>query len=248
MGDHSDPKLQEYVDLLEEMDRRDKRNMIAHVFPDHTHEWRGRIYYSRDRYQDQVDFLAGTAKYREMAMMAANQVGKTTCGGFGVSTWLTGLYPSWWEGKRFPGPTRGWAAGKTNESVRDIIQVKLCGDVIQEDGRKSVTGTGLIPGDLIGAITWRNGIADTIDTIQVRHVSGAWSVLGLKSYQQGRDSFEGTVKDFIWFDEEASMNVMMEALTRTATTGGVMINTFTPLLGLSEGALRFVPGGVRDAG
>ena len=29
---------------------------------------------------------------------------------------LTGRYPPWWEGRRFSGPVRAWAAGKTNET------------------------------------------------------------------------------------------------------------------------------------
>jgi hypothetical protein len=53
--------------------------------------------------------------------MAANRVGKTEgAGGYEMTCHLTGRYPDWWEGRRFSGPVRAWAAGKTNETTRDV--------------------------------------------------------------------------------------------------------------------------------
>jgi phage terminase large subunit-like protein len=229
--------------LAEEIDRRDRRNLAAHLFPATTHTWRGRVYHEQSAYPKQRAFFAATDRYREVALMASNRSGKTVAGGYALYVWLTGRYPVWWRGKRFPGPTDAWAAGKTNETARDIIQATLFGNVTaDDDGRKSLSGTGIIPGDLIGKISWRSGIADTVDVVHIRHTSGGWSTLGLKSYQQGRTSFEGTAKHAIWLDEEPPLDVAMECLTRTATLGGVQIYTFTPLLGMSEVAMRFVPG------
>ena len=45
-------------------------------------------------------------------------------------------------------PVRWWAAGKTNETTRDILQATLLGGIAQRDGRKHFDGTGVVPGEL----------------------------------------------------------------------------------------------------
>jgi phage terminase large subunit-like protein len=60
------------------------------------------------------------------------------------------------------------------------------------------------------------------------------SVLGIKSYEQGRQSFEGTAKPVIWDDEEPPGDVYTEQLYRTVTTKGIVLVTFTPLQGMSD--------------
>ena len=183
--------------------------------------------------------------------MAANRVGKTEgAGGYETTCHLTGRYPRWWPGRRFPFPIQAWMAGKTNESTRDILQKKMFGDIVWEDAEKRVTGTGMLPYEDIGDVTWKSH--DLIDTIAVKHhdrhgeVDG-WSTLGVKSYQQGRGSFEGTERHLIWLDEEPEgqegENIYAECLTRTMITDGIILLTFTPLEGLSKVVLMFMPGG-----
>lgn len=174
--------------------------------------------------------------------MAGNRIGKTEgAGGYETTLHLTGEYPDWWEGRRFDRPVKWWAAGKTNETTRDIVQAKLFGPIDYSSGRKGVGGTGLAPGAAIGDITWKQGVADLIDTIKVRHKSGGWSILGLKSYQQGRGAFEGTEQDGVWLDEEPPIDIYGECLIRTATTDGLVILTFTPLEGMSQTVMSFLP-------
>lgn len=168
-------------------------------------------------------------------------------GGYETALHLTGRYPEWWEGRRFDKPVKFWAAGKTNETTRDIIQAKLFGDIAFSGARKGLAGTGLVPGEDIGTIAWKQGVQDLIDTVRIKHVSGGWSKLGLKSYQQGRGSFEGTEQDGIWLDEEPPMEIYGECLIRTATTGGLIYLTFTPLEGMSDTVLSFLPEGLPDA-
>jgi phage terminase large subunit-like protein len=69
------------------------------------------------------------------------------------------------------------------------------------------------------------------------------SVLIFKSYDQRREAFQGTEQDVIWLDEEPPLGIYTECLLRTMTTGGHLLCTFTPLLGLSEVVLSFLPGG-----
>ena len=134
-------------------------------------------------------------------------------------------------------------AGKTNETTRDIVQAKMCGAITFEGSKKRVDGTGLIPREAIGPISWKQGVQDLIDTVKVKHISGGWSRLGVKAYQQGRGAFEGTEQEVIWLDEEPPLDVYAECLVRTMTTKGIILLTFTPLEGLSDVVLSFLPGG-----
>jgi len=172
----------------------------------------------------------------ERCFMAANRVGKTFgVGGYETALHLTGLYPAWWEGRRFTQPIAAWAAGDTAETTRDIVQSALMGPIGE-------LGTGLIPADaIIGEPSRRSGVTGAFDTARIRHVSGGVSLLGFKSYDQGRKKFQGTAKHLIWLDEEPPSDVYDECMLRLMTTDGLMLCTFTPLQGLTDIALRFMP-------
>lgn len=203
--------------------------------------------FRRELYPKHMDFFAAGLKYRERCAMAANRVGKTYgMGGYETTCHLTGDYPDWWPGHRFKHPIRAWAAGKTNETTRDIVQTVLLGEITFDRANKRVDGSGLIPRERIlqgkdGGITWKAGVADLVDTVSVRHRSGGVSKLGLKSYQQGRGAFEGTAQHWIWLDEEPPEDVYGECLIRTATTKGKTAITFTPLQGMSKVVIGFLP-------
>ena len=104
-------------------------------------------------------------------------------------------------------------------------------------------GTGMIPKDCIGDKMMKAGVTGGIDTIKIKHKSGRWSKLMLRSYDQGRRIFQGFELDVGWCDEEPKIDVYNEMLIRTATTGGMCYLTFTPLMGLSETVLSFMPKG-----
>ncbi|WP_336939334.1 terminase large subunit domain-containing protein [Acinetobacter modestus] len=206
-----------------------KKSKFYQLFPDE-----GDL--RRELYTKHVAFFDAGSEYRARLFMAGNRVGKTVAGSYEATLHATGLYPHWWTGKRFDHLTEGWVAGKTNETTRDIIQKELFGNVVYENGKKTVDGSGTIPKHLIDRfnIRWKSGVADFIDTVRIKHASGEWSIMGLKSYQQGRGSFEGTAKHYIWLDEEPPQEVYTECVTRTATTKGLVFITFTPLEGTTE--------------
>ena len=95
-------------------------------------------------------------------------------------------------------------------------------------------GTGMVPGHLIVSTISSRGLPGALEGGVIRHVSGGNSLLGLKTYEQGRQSFEGTSKDVIWCDEEPPADCYTEMLYRTVTTKGIVMVTFTPLQGMSE--------------
>jgi phage terminase large subunit-like protein len=184
-------------------------------------------------YPKQASFHEAGTSHRERLLMAANQSGKTLAGGMEVAMHATGRYPEWWTGKRFDGPTVGWVAGVTGETVRDTVQRVLIGRPGQE-------GTGAIPRDAIVEIVPSRGVAELLDTIRVRHVSGGLSTIGLKSYEKGREKWQGETLDYVWFDEEPPADVYLEGLTRTNVGNKPVWMTFTPLLGMSETVRRFL--------
>ncbi len=55
-----------------------------------------------------------------------------------------------------------------------------------------------------------------------------------------RDLSPDMAADIVWFDEEPPLDIYSEGLTRTNTTGGITIVTFTPLKGMSEVVLQFL--------
>jgi phage terminase large subunit-like protein len=184
-------------------------------------------------YPKQADFHAAGATHRERLLMAGNQLGKTWCAAFETAMHLTGRYPDWWAGRRFDKPPVGWAAGVTGETTRDTVQRLLL-------GRPGAHGTGAIPKADIESVVSARGVPDLVDTIRVRHVSGGVSVLGLKSYEKGREKWQGETLDFVWFDEEPPPDVYTEGLTRTNATGGIVWMTFTPLMGMTDVVGRFL--------
>lgn len=216
--------------LLQEIQRRSSRRKLWTYYPDE-----GPL--RRELYPKHLAFFEAGATYRERLLLAANRVGKTEgVGGYEVALHLTGEYPAWWKGRRFKRGTRWWAVGDTSQTVRDIIQYKLLGPPGQ-------MGTGLIPGAAILNTSAKAGVAGAIDTVTVHHVSGVDSHLTFKSYAEGRESFQGTELDGVWMDEEPDLSVWSECATRLMTTNGLMICTFTPLNGLSETVLQFLPNG-----
>lgn len=239
-----------------EKDNRQAQRLFYEIYPEQDTIWTGpplmgglietgQILHARNKYPKHMEFLGAGKEWRERCAMMANRVGKTFgLGGYEMSCHLTGLYPDWWDGiggRRYHAPISAWAAGATFETTRDIIQLTLLGEVGVKMGRKVVDGRGVIPGHLLQRNTWRSGVADLVDTILVKHVSGGNSILGLKSYDQGRKKFEGTGRHVIWFDEEPPEDVYGEALIRTATLNGIIMLTFTPLLGMSKVVLSFLP-------
>lgn len=221
--------------LMGEKDRRQRTNRLAQLYPEDGPR-------ARHLYGKFLQFFEAGLTERERAIVAANRVGKSFgVGGYETTLHLTGLYPDWWAGRRFEQPINAWAAGDTSETTRDIIQFILTGVGGERDS--GGLGTGLIPLKcFVGEPTHRAGVAGAFDTVAVRHVSGGASLLGLKSYDQGRKKFQGTSKHVIWLDEEPPLPIYNECLARTMDCDGMIMCTFTPLEGISDVVMKYLPG------
>ncbi len=188
-------------------------------------------------YTKQRAFHAAGAQYRERLLIAANQVGKTIAGGAEMAMHLTGLYPDWWEGRRFDRAIKAWAASVTNDATRDNVQAKLIGPPETE----RLWGTGFIPKARLLDTKRAMGTANLLDNATVQHVSGGVSTVSFKSYAQGSDKWQGPTLEALWLDEEPPQDIYTEGLTRTnARPDAVVYLTFTPLLGMSEVVRAFL--------
>jgi len=192
--------------------------------------------YSYSPYPKQREFHKAGAdlSVRERLLKAGNQLGKTYSAAYESAMHLTGDYPAWWDGAVFDAPVTGWGASMTSQVTRDTVQRLLL-------GQPGCWGSGAIPKrNIIEIKRAAHGVADAIESIMVRHKSGGVSRITLKSYDQGRERFQGETLDFVWFDEEPPQDIYTEGLTRTNATDGIVWLTFTPLLGMSDVVKRFL--------
>lgn len=224
--------------LLTELATRKARRKIYELYPE-----TGAL--SRHNYDKHMEFFAAGSLHNERAFIGGNRTGKSFCIGYEGTCHMIGWYPPWWEGRRFDRPVTCWAAGEDSKAVRESLQPTLVGPTENR-------GTGLIPGDMLQKVTMRGGIPDAIDFVQVAHSRGGNSRLVFKAYEQGRESFQASQVDVILLDEEPPLAIYTEALTRTLATvpgmpNGMVMCAFTPLKGISETVLQFLPGGAYPA-
>lgn len=187
-------------------------------------------------YPKQIDFHNAGAAHRERLFSAGNQLGKTMAGAAEVAMHLTGRYPDWWEGRRINQPNTWLAGSESTELTRDGVQRLLVGPPAQEED----WGTGFIPKDAILDINRKQGVANALDSVVVRHSSGGSSTIYFKAYEQGRGKWQANTVDGVWFDEEPPEDVYSEGITRTNATRGIVFLTFTPLKGMSNVVKRFL--------
>lgn len=192
-------------------------------------------------YAKQLEFHDAGLVHSERLFMAGNQLGKTWAGGFEWAIHLTGRYPDWWQGRVFEEPVRFWASGVTGESTRDNPQRILLGPAQQKEN----WGTGAVPHDALKDWTLARGIPDAVDSAVIKwggggDVQAKESVLAFKSYEKGREKWQGETLHGVWFDEEPPLDIYTEGKTRTNATNGIVIVTFTPLLGMSDVVTQFL--------
>jgi len=150
-------------------------------------------------------------------VFGGNRTGKTECGAMEAVWWALGTHPH----REIEGDTEGWVVSLSYAVGRDVAQAKvlkylpphLIVDVVMRSGKKD------------------NPSAGVIDFIAVRNKFGGVSKIGFKSCDQGREKFQGTGLDWVWFDEEPPQDVYEECLLRTLDKGGVVWGTMTPLKG-----------------
>lgn len=188
-------------------------------------------------FKHQTDFFA-TGSFQRRGILAANRIGKTVSTCFETAVHLTGRYPEWWpkDAKRFKKPVTVFVAGEGWEQVARVLQDELLGT--KDVKIKDALGSGAIPRECIITDTMRVDGANCIG-VEIRHASGGKSYLLFGNYTQEVRNLQGFKLDFVVFDEQPPDDIFSELVTRTATTQGQVLCSFTPLKGLNGLVSKF---------
>lgn len=179
-------------------------------------------------------FRTGASERR--GILAANRIGKTVSTCYETAMHLTGRYPEWWDGRRFNRNITAMVAGEGWQQVAMVLQQELLGT--QDVKIVEAIGTGAIPRDCIVTETMRNDGANCIG-VEIRHVSGVNSYLIFANYTQEVRQMQGFKLNLAVFDEQPPDDFFSEIVTRTATTQGQVLCSFTPLKGLNGLVSKF---------
>lgn len=224
----------ELLELLESQEHDLQYNKVKYLYPAEGK-------FKKDNYPVHIEYMNSGDKYMERALIAGNGTGKTWgVGSYEMYVHLTGLYPDWWEGRKFANAIKAWCVGVSNLEVKKVMQYGLLGSM-------NDVGSGMIPKDLIKIpLRMKSGVTDAVETFYVKHKSGGWSECTFMSCEQERKAFQGASIDFIWMDEEPKdISIYAECIARlrNPVRAGCISSTFTPLSGLSDVCLSFLPGG-----
>ncbi len=156
---------------------------------------------------------------RNRWVFGGNRSGKTECGAAECVYMARGIHP-YRENRE---NVCGWVVSLSTQVQRDVAQKKILHylrrdwieEVVMLSGRKDAPESGVI------------------DFIRVKNVFGGVSVIGFKSCDQGREKFQGTSLDFVWFDEEPPEDIYVECRMRVIDRRGDIFGTMTPLKGLT---------------
>jgi len=211
-------EIKELFDLYQRLDIKKRTNRLKHYEP-----------YSFQKYFHNARCDKGLPATQK-ALQAGNGIGKTWAGGFETAIHLTGRYPDWWEGVRFRTNITAMVGGLTHDTVRDILQLILCGDPADD----AQLGTGTIPLECIGKCHRKSGIINAYDTVMVRNVNGRWSKVMFRAYEQGAKKHMGTRIHLGWCDEEPPSDIWSQYQRAAVSNKSLLMLTYTPEAGLTK--------------
>jgi phage terminase large subunit-like protein len=157
-----------------------------------------------------ADFFADKARNRWI--FGGNRTGKTTAG---ATAAVSSAVESACE---------GWVVSLSTQVQRDVAQRKILEEL--EKYKNEITF------DCVMHVGSRGvPLRGIIDFIVITRSDGTESRIGFKNCEQGREKFQGTSLDWVWFDEEPLEDIYDECLLRTLDCGGRIWGTLTPLKG-----------------
>ena len=171
----------------------------------------------RKKHKKQLAFHR--CKKRNRWVFGGNRSGKTECGAV-EAIWLARGNHPWRRNRR---DVFGWVVSLSQQVQRDVAQCKIL---------------YYLPREWIVEITMLSGRKDSpaggvIDQIKIKNVFGGISTIGFKSCDQGREKFQGSSLDFVWFDEEPPKDIYEECVMRVMDRRGDIFGTMTPLKGMT---------------
>ena len=203
-----------YMNYLEILNSLDAVEKSLQKFRSHNKL----LTYNKEKiHKKQIEFHK--CQKRNRWVFGGNRSGKSECGAV-EAVWLCrGIHPFRPNRKN----VEGWVVSLSQQVQRDVAQKKILEylnpewivEVVMLSGRKGAPQNGII------------------DYIVIKNALGGVSRLGFKSCDQGREKFQGTSLDFVWFDEEPPYDIYIECKMRVLDKKGDIFATMTPLKGLS---------------
>ena len=197
-------KIQQLNEVVSELKKRNLINLYSYNS--------GKIIHTK-----QVEFHK--SQKRNRWVFGGNRTGKTECGAV-ETIWLSlGIHP---HRKNKP-QTECWVVSLSNRVQKEVAQSKIL---------------KYLPKSSIHSITMNEGSKQspetgTIECITVRNSFGNLSKIWFKSCESGREKFQGSSLDFVWFDEEPPEDIYNECKMRVLDKYGEIFGTMTPLKGLT---------------
>ena len=156
---------------------------------------------------------------RNRWVFGGNRSGKTECGAV-ETVWLSrGIHPFRQNRKN----TVCWVVSLSQQVQRDVAQQKILYYLNPSWIRQVVMISG----------SKKSPAHGVIDYIEIENVFGGTSKIAFKSCEAGREKFQGTSLDFVWFDEEPPQDIYEECRMRVLDRCGEIFGTMTPLKGLT---------------
>lgn len=175
--------------------------------------------YNTGKKRHKKQLLFHKCKKRNRWVFGGNRSGKTECGAVECVYMARGIHPYRKNRKN----VAGWVVSLSQQVQRDVAQKKILHylrpdwieDIVMLSGRKDSPENGVI------------------DFIRVKNALGGSSLIGFKSCDQGREKFQGSSLDFVWFDEEPPKEIYEECRMRVMDRRGDLFGTMTPLKGIT---------------
>lgn len=156
---------------------------------------------------------------RNRWVFGGNRTGKTECGAI-ETIWLSlAIHPFRKNRER----TECWVVSLSQRVQKEVAQSKI----LKYLPKNSITEIIMTSGKKTDA---ENGI---IECIIVKNNFGNYSKIWFKSCEEGREKFQGSSLDFVWFDEEPPEDIYNECKMRVLDKSGEIFGTMTPLKGLT---------------
>jgi len=200
--------MREIIERIKEIEKEENRrkNDFLSLYN------RGEIIHNK-----QVEFHK--CQKRNRWVFGGNRSGKTECGAVESLYMALGIHP-YRENRK---SVFGWVVSLSTQVQRDVAQQKILHylnpryieDITMISGKKESPEYGII------------------DQIRIKNVFGNISTIGFKLCDQGREKFQGSSLDFVWFDEEPPQDIYDECRMRVLDKNGDIFGTMTPLKGLT---------------
>lgn len=196
--------LQKLSQINSELDRRNYKKLASYNT--------GKIIHKK-----QLEFHKNLKRNRWV--FGGNRTGKTECGAVECIWLARGIHPY----RENRGDVQGWVVSLSTKVQKEVSQDKILKylnkswihSIIMKTGSKGSPNFGVI------------------DSIVINNVFGGKSVISFKSCEEGREKFQGTSLDFVWFDEEPPKDIYEECMMRVIDKSGDIFGTMTPLKGLT---------------